>query len=120
MMRDIKFVLELWGVWSRHRYEMEYSTIAAGFKGLLPESSKLNCCTDSDAMIIDACVAKLKQKRPDEYELIEAYYIKGISKRKIAKKWLKDEKIIRIKLQLAEGFVDGCLAILDVKLEMDN
>ncbi|MBJ3974399.1 antitermination protein Q, partial [Salmonella enterica subsp. enterica serovar Corvallis] len=25
----------------------------------------------------------------------------------------------RIEIQMAEGFIDGCLSILDVKLEMD-
>jgi hypothetical protein len=119
-MRDIQLVLERWGIWSRHRYEMEFSAIAAGFKGLLPESTSPDSCTDSDAMIIDSCVGRLKQKRPDEHQLIEAYYIKGISKRQLAKKYQKDEKIIRIKLQLAEGFVEGCLAMLGVELEMDS
>ncbi|EFH2938834.1 antitermination protein Q, partial [Escherichia coli] len=28
-------------------------------------------------------------------------------------------KLIRIEIQMAEGFIDGCLSILDVKLEMD-
>ncbi|HAP2506517.1 TPA: antitermination protein Q, partial [Escherichia coli] len=29
------------------------------------------------------------------------------------------EKLIRIEIQMAEGFIDGCLSMLDVKLEMD-
>ena len=32
----------------------------------------------------------------------------------------KDEKLIRIELQLAEGFVEGCLSILEVHLDMDS
>ncbi|MBC0478464.1 hypothetical protein FSG60_015205 [Escherichia coli] len=31
----------------------------------------------------------------------------------------KDEKLVRIEIQLAEGFIDGCLSMLDVNLEMD-
>ncbi|EOM9823858.1 antiterminator Q family protein, partial [Escherichia coli] len=31
----------------------------------------------------------------------------------------KDEKLIRIEIQMAEGFIDGCLSMLDVKLEME-
>ena len=119
-MRDIQLVLERWGVWSRHRYETDYASIAAGFKGLLPQAASAVSCSDSDAMIVDSCVGKLKQKRPDEYELLEKHYIKGISKRQLAKHYRKDEKLIRIKLQLAEGFVDGCLAMLDVTLESDH
>lgn len=119
-MRDIQMVLERWGAWSRHRYEMGYSPIAAGFKGLLPESASAASCTDSDAIIVDACVGRLKQKRPEEHALIEDHYIRNMSKRSIAKRDRCDEKLIRIKFQLAEGFIEGCLSMLDVSLEMDE
>ncbi|ENE32753.1 phage antitermination Q family protein [Escherichia coli P0302293.8] len=52
--------------------------------------------------------------------MIVAHYLYGISKRKIAKARNKDEKLIRIEIQVAEGFIDGCLSMLDVKLEMDD
>ena len=48
-----------------------------------------------------------------------AHYLYRISKRKIAKERWKDEKLIRIEVQMAEGFIDGCLSMLDVSLEMD-
>ncbi|ENW8578950.1 antiterminator Q family protein, partial [Escherichia coli] len=32
----------------------------------------------------------------------------------------KDEKLIRIEIQMAEGFVEGCLSMLDLCLEMDQ
>lgn len=119
-MRDIQLVLERWGAWSRHRYETDYSPIAAGFKGLLTEAASHTSCTDSDAMIIDSCVGKLKSKKLEEYLLIEEYYIKGASKRRIAKRLRKDEKVIRVKIKLAEGFIDGCLSMIDAKLDMDS
>lgn len=119
-MRDIQLILELWGTWSRHKLEMDYASIAAGFKGLLPQNANALSCTDDDALKIDACVGKLKQKRPDEYQTLCDYYIKKISKRQLAKLKKCDEKLIRIKLQLAEGFIDGCLSMLDVKLECEN
>lgn len=119
-MRDIQMILERWGVWSRHRYETDYSPIAAGFKGLLPETANASSCSDSDAMIVDSCVGRLKQKRPEEYNLIKEHYIKDIPKRQIAKKLRCDEKNIRIKLQLAEGFIEGCLSMIDVKLDMEE
>ncbi len=57
-MRDIQRVLERWGNWSKHRIENEvgYSSIAAGFKGLLPEHACGASCTENDALIIDTCV----------------------------------------------------------------
>jgi hypothetical protein len=118
-MRDIQLILERWGVWSRHRYETDYSPIAAGFKGLLKEDPTQDSCCDDDALIIDACVGRLKQKRLDEYQLLEDHYIKDISKRQIAKKHKTSEGMIRIKFQVAEGFVEGCLSMLGVRLEMD-
>ncbi|EHV72412.1 phage antitermination Q family protein [Escherichia coli 1-110-08_S4_C2] len=48
-----------------------------------------------------------------------AHYLYGISKRKLARARKKDEKLIRIEIQMAEGFIDGCLSMLDVKLEME-
>lgn len=121
-MRDIQMVLERWGNWSKHQIESDvgYSAIAAGFKGLLPESPSAVSCTDNDAFIIDTCVSRLKQKRPDEYALLVDHYIKDISKRALDRKLKLSEGMIRIKFQMAEGFIDGCLSMLDVKLESDS
>jgi len=121
-MRDIQMVLERWGNWSKHKVETEvgYSPIAAGFKGLLPENGSMLMCTEDDALIIDSCLARLKLKRPDEYELIFDHYVKGVSKRGIGRKLKLSEGMVRIKFQMAEGFVEGCLSMLDIKLEMDN
>ncbi|SLO73877.1 antitermination protein from phage origin [Klebsiella variicola] len=64
-------------------------------------------------------MARLRDRKPYEYSLLVAHYLYGISKRKIAKARKKDEKLIRIEIQMAEGFIDGCLSILNVTLEMD-
>jgi hypothetical protein len=120
-MRDIQKVLERWGGWAASdSSSVDYSPIAAGFKGLLPQggSSRLSC-TDDDGLIIEGCMARLKKRKPYEYDLLVAYYILQISKRKIAKKRKKDEKVIRVEMQMAEGFIEGCLAMLDIRLEMD-
>ncbi|HBY2031222.1 TPA: antitermination protein Q, partial [Klebsiella pneumoniae] len=53
-----------------------------------------------------------------EYSLLVAHYLYGISKRKLAKARKKDEKLIRIEMQMAEGFIDGCLSMLGVTLDM--
>lgn len=120
-MRDIQMILERWGAWAASDNSgVDYSPIAAGFKGLLPYTSKKRlACSDSDALIIEGCLARLKQKRPYEHSLLVAHYLYRISKRKIAKAHGKDEKLIRIEIQLAEGFIDGCLSMLDLTLDLD-
>lgn len=120
-MRDIQKVMELWGGWAASDSSgVDYSPIAAGFKGLLPQRSKSRLsCTDDDALIIEGCLARLKKRKPYEHSLLVAHYLYGISKRKLAKARKKDEKIIRIEMQMAEGFIDGCLAMLDVRLDME-
>jgi len=121
-MRDIQKVLELWGGWAASDSSgVDYSSIAAGFKGLLPQTSKSRLsCTDDDALVIEGCLARLKQRKPYEHSLLVAHYIYGISKRSIARARKKDEKLIRIEIQMAEGFVEGCLSILDVRLDLDD
>ncbi|WP_449632598.1 antiterminator Q family protein [Rahnella aceris] len=119
-MRDIQEVLYRWGVWARDNSGVDFSPIAAGFKGLLPPSgsAKLSCC-DDDGLIVDGCVLQLKIRRPEEYKILIQYYVFNKSKRSIAKTQKKDERIIRISMQLAEGFIDGCLSMLSVKLEIE-
>lgn len=121
-MRDIQKVLELWGAWAASdSCNIDFSPIAAGFKGLLPQTTKSRLsCTDGDALIIEGCLARLKSRKPYEHSLLVAHYLYGVSKRKIAKMRKRDEKLIRIEIQMAEGFIEGCLSILDVKLEMDD
>ena len=86
-MRDMQNVLECWGGWAASDNSgVDYSPIAAGFKGLLPQSSKSRLsCTDDDALIIEGCLAQLKKRKPYEHSLLVAHYLYGISKRKIAK-----------------------------------
>lgn len=119
-MRDIQKVLERWGGWAASDSSgVDYSPIAAGFKGLLPQTSKSRLsCTDDDALIIEGCLARLQKRKPYEHSLLVAHYLYGISKGK-SRKRKKDEKLIRIELQMAEGFIEGCLSMLDIKLEMD-
>lgn len=120
-MRDIQLVLERWGGWAASDNSgVDYSHIAAGFKGLLPPTGRSRpSCTDDDGLIIESCLARLQKKKPNEHSLLVAHYLYGISKRSIARARKKDEKLIRIEIQMAEGFIDGCLAMLDIKLDMD-
>lgn len=120
-MRDIQKVMDLWGAWANSdSSSVDYSPIAAGFKGLLPQTSKTRLmCSDNDGLIIEGCMARLKKRKPYDYQLLVAHYLYQISKRKMAKLRKKSEKQIRIEMQLAEGFIEGCLSMLDIKLEMD-
>ncbi|TDB57220.1 antiterminator Q family protein [Photorhabdus khanii] len=122
-MRDIQLVLERWGGWAASENSgVNYSPVAAGFKGLLPASSKtrLSCC-DGDGLIIDTAVGKLKKVgRDDEYKLIKKHYKEGLSKSAIARKEKCSEGKIRQKLMIAETFIDACLIMSDAKLEMDE
>lgn len=58
-------------------------------------------------------------RKPEEVTLIMLHYRMGLSKRKIAKMYKVSEGLIRQQLQVAEGFVDGCLAMAGAVLEMD-
>lgn len=120
-MRDMSQILEHWAGWARSESAgIYYCPIAAGFKGLLPEkaSNTLSCC-DEDGLLIDGYLAKLKKRRPDEYDILLSHYYYRVSKRKLAKLIKCDEELIRIKILLAEGFVDGCLSAMNVKLECE-
>lgn len=121
-MRDIKRVLELWGAWAASdSYHVDFSRIAAGFKGLLPQTSKNRImCSDNDGLIIEGCMARLIKKRPYDYHLLVGYYVYMISKRKMAKHLKKSEKQIRVEMMLAEGFIEGCLSMLELRLDSDD
>lgn len=122
MRRDIQQVLARWGVWaSDDNTCVDWSPVAAGFKGLLPQRSTWRLsCSDDDGLLIDSCVLQLqKVRQPEELDLLMAYYVKGFSKRAMARRRRVDERLIRAKMQIAEGFIEGCLSMLDVRLDMD-
>lgn len=120
-MRDIQLVLERWGVWARDNSGVDFSHIAAGFKGLLSRSGgQVDSCCDDDGLIIDAAVGCLRRvRKPDELNLIFMHYVYGQSKSAIARRLKCNEREIRRQLQIAEGFIDGCLSMTGTVLEMD-
>lgn len=91
--RNIQLVLERWGVWAKDNSGIDYSSIAAGFKGLLPytTSSRLSCC-DDDGLAVDGCVSRLKSHRYDEWELVIRHYVYNQSKRAIARQQRKTKE----------------------------
>ncbi|MEG3135505.1 antiterminator Q family protein [Rouxiella sp. T17] len=107
--RDIQTLLDLWGGWAASDNSgLDFSHIAAGFKGLLPSTSKSRLqCNDDEGLVIDSCVAKLKQHRPKEYELVVLHYVYGVSLRAIAKRRKCSDGLVRKELERAVGFMEG-------------
>ena len=120
-MRDIQMVLERWGAWVANNHEdVEWSSVAAGFKGLIPSKVKSRPqCSDDDGLIISSAMTVLKKKEPYQYELLEMYYVYGVTLRVLGVKLGISLNQVVIRLQKAEGFIDGCLAMLWVSLEID-
>lgn len=114
-MRDMYEVMERWGAWAASENSgVDWQSIAAGFKGLLPHGKKSRLqCDDDEGIMIDGCVARLRKYKPDEYELIIAHFVIGISLRSIAKKRRCSDGTIRKSLQTAMGFIHGVMTIIN-------
>ncbi|EFH7638909.1 antiterminator Q family protein [Escherichia coli] len=113
-MRDMYEVLDRWGAWAAaDNSGVDWQSVAAGFKGLLPHGKKSRIqCDDDEGIMIDSCVARLRRYKPEEYELIIAHFVIGISLRTIAKKRRCSDGTIRKELQTAIGFIEGVVSIL--------
>lgn len=121
-MRDIQKILERWGAWAASGGEgVDYAPVAAGFKGLLPATRKtrVSCC-DDDGIMISSAMNVLKKKDAYLCELLEWYYIRQMPLRTMAVKLGISHNHASVRLQVAEGFIDGCLAALSAPLEMDQ
>ncbi|MCE0846008.1 antitermination protein [Buttiauxella sp. A2-C1_F] len=114
-MRDMYEVLDRWGAWAAsYNSGVDWQHIAAGFKGLIPHGKKSRPkCDDDEGIMIDGCVARLRKYRPEEYDLVIAHFVMGISLRAIARKRKCSDGTIRKEIQTAMGFVDGVLSILN-------
>ncbi|PNO81126.1 antitermination protein [Citrobacter koseri] len=113
-MRDIYEVLERWGAWAATDSSgVDWQPVAAGFKGLIPHGKRSRMqCDDDEGIMIDGCVARLKKYKPEEYKLVIAHFVIGISLRAIAKKQKCSDGTVRKNLQVALGFVEGLLSVL--------
>ncbi|WP_380023856.1 antitermination protein [Enterobacter hormaechei] len=114
-MQDMYEVMELWGAWAASDNSgVDWHPIAAGFKGLVNHGKKSRLqCDDDQGIIIDGCVARLRKLKPEEYQLVIAHFVIGISLRSIAKKRKCSDGTIRKELQQALGFIEGVLSILN-------
>ncbi|QKJ51592.1 antitermination protein [Providencia rettgeri] len=121
-MRDIQLVLQKWGAWAcEGNSNVDYSSIAAGFKGLLPSSKKTReSCCDDDGIAVDAAVSRLRKNNSYLFQLVILYYVNNCTLRTLEKKLGISHNEVAKRLQYAEGFVEGCLAIAEITLEMDR
>ncbi|HGU6169104.1 TPA: antiterminator Q family protein [Klebsiella pneumoniae] len=113
-MREMYEIMDRWGAWAASDNSgVDWQPIAAGFKGLLPHGKKTRQqCDDDEGIMIDGCVARLRRCKPEEYELIIAHFVIGVSLRAIAKKRRCSDGKIRGELRSAMGFVEGVLYII--------
>ncbi|EAO2872912.1 hypothetical protein GJ179_11640 [Salmonella enterica subsp. enterica] len=71
-MRDIQQVLERLSACAvNYREDVVWSSIAAGFKVLIPDKVKScpQCCNDS-TIVICGCMSRLNKNNTDMYELL--------------------------------------------------
>ncbi|MDM2987186.1 antiterminator Q family protein [Citrobacter sp. CK196] len=110
-MRDMYEVMDRWGAWAAADGNgVDWQPIAAGFKGLLPHGKKSRLqCNDDEGIMIDGCVARLRKYKPEEYELVIAHFVIGISLRAIAKKRKCSDGTIRKEMQTALGFIEAVI-----------
>lgn len=113
-MRDMYEVLERWGAWAASENSgVGWQHIAAGFKGLIPHGKKSRLqCNDDEGIMVDGCITRLRKYKPEEYELIIAHFVVGISLRAIAKKRKCSDGTIRKDMQTALGFIEGVLSMI--------
>ncbi|HDK6876870.1 TPA: antitermination protein [Klebsiella quasipneumoniae] len=113
-MKDMYEIMDRWGAWAAsYNSGVDWQPIAAGFKGMLPYGKKTRLqCDDDEGIMIDKCLVRLKAVRPDEYTLVIAHFVTGISLRTIAKKYQCSDGTIRKKLISALGFVEGVLSMI--------
>lgn len=121
-MRDMQEVLSRWGAWSANEgNSIDYSSIAAGFKGLIPSSRRSReQCSDDDGLKINKAVLHLKINNSYLFQLIIMYYVKNYPLRSMASKLGISHNEVAKRLQTAEGFIEGCLSVDNVKLDMDK
>ncbi|HBA7153357.1 TPA: phage antitermination protein [Escherichia coli] len=84
--------------------------MADKYKNVVPHGKKSRRqCSNDEGGIIDTCMLRLKQYRIDDYELIIAHFVMGVSLRCLAKINECSDGKIRKKMQMAMGFIAGCI-----------
>ncbi|ENA4398677.1 antiterminator Q family protein [Escherichia coli O8:H49] len=104
-------VLDGWGNWvATGNSCIDWHQLVDKYRHVAPHANKSRRqCDNDEGRMIDTCMLKLKQYRTDDYELIIAHFVMGISLRNIAKLHGCSDGYIRKNLYAAIGFVHGYL-----------
>lgn len=121
-MWNIQLVLQRYAAWvAADNSGVDWNHTAAGFAALLSGGRRCRPqCSDNDGLAIDGAMKCLRKNNLYYYELLGMYYIKRMTLRKIGKKLAISHSEVAKRVQCAEGFVEGCLAMADIVLEMDD
>lgn len=116
--------LAQWGKWARHASynpsELTYTSPTYGLMRLKEgvSSSGVQVVLDDDALVaIDHLVTQLKFSRPDLYQWIDFYYLKGYPVAVLASKTAIDRRNIDKYLLAAETWLDCKLGDLCNRIE---
>ncbi|OMQ26890.1 antiterminator Q family protein [Serratia oryzae] len=123
MRRNMQEVLERWGRWAASE---EYCSLVdwpalsvTPYGTPEPKRSKPGC-SDEDGAAIDACVAHMGMMRgADDLLILGQRFIGGHSLRHIADATGENVHGVRTSLAASEAFLEGCLAMLGIRLDMD-
>ncbi|HFP0774992.1 TPA: antiterminator Q family protein, partial [Escherichia coli] len=90
----------------------DWQEIADKYKNVVPHGKKSRRqCSNDEGRIIDISILMLERYKQQEYELIVAHFVIGLSLRAIAKQQGCSDGTIRKRLQKALGFLTGYIAI---------
>lgn len=121
MRRNMQLVLEKWGGWA----VSEEKCVSVDWPSMSvmpqrpPQAGGRASCSDNDGLMIDGCIARLKARHQEELLMLGMRYIANMSLRQIAGAADTNLADVRRSLNASESFVAGCLAMLDVPLDMD-
>ncbi|CAM8570567.1 TPA: antiterminator Q family protein [Escherichia coli] len=106
---NIYDILDSWGAWAAAgNSSINWQQVADKYKDVVPHGKKLRRqCGNDEGRMIDTCMLKLKQYRIDDYELIIAHFVIGISLRTIARRYKCSDGTIRKNIQLTMGVLLG-------------
>ncbi|ELF99945.1 antiterminator Q family protein [Escherichia coli] len=108
---NIYDILDSWGAWAvAGNSSINWQQVADKYKDVVPHGKKLRRqSSDDEGRVIDEWILRLRQYKIDEYELIVAHFVIGVSLRKIAKRNKCADGTIRKKIQAVMGILEGVL-----------
>ncbi|MEA1186390.1 antiterminator Q family protein, partial [Escherichia coli] len=106
-------ILDDWGAWVvAGNSSIDWQEIADKYKNVVPHGKKSRRqCSNDEGRVIDISILRLERYKQQEYELIVAHFVIGLSLRAIAKQQGCSDGTIRKRLQKALGFLTGYIAI---------